>query len=198
MGSIGDCYDNATIESLWGATVGLLNRKRSKTPKELANATFEHLEIFDHCQRRHAALGMRAPVDCDTSPPNPWPETNHHGNTEPGTSEPPPQLPSAVLLCAENRAVCWKDYLVVEIPPVPDVRWLKQAGLAVMSKTALLHQHAEQRTCSTYAPPTVPHDSPNPIPRIKIGDTAPASVEKFLGLSPYRRCGACPRRSSGK
>ena len=42
MGSIGDCYDNAVIESFWGRMqTELLNRKRWKTRIELANAMFE-------------------------------------------------------------------------------------------------------------------------------------------------------------
>jgi transposase InsO family protein len=64
MGSIGDCYDNAMIESFWGRMqTELLNRKRWKTRIELANAIFEYLEIFHNRQRRHSALGMRTPVE---------------------------------------------------------------------------------------------------------------------------------------
>uniref|UniRef100_UPI000A8BE657 integrase core domain-containing protein n=1 Tax=Rhodococcus globerulus TaxID=33008 RepID=UPI000A8BE657 len=59
MGSIGDCYDNAVIESFWGRMqTELLNRKRWKTRIELANAMFEHLKIFHNRPRRHSALGM--------------------------------------------------------------------------------------------------------------------------------------------
>jgi putative transposase len=47
MGSIGDCFDNAVIESFWARMqVELLNRKTWKTTVELANAIFEYLEIF--------------------------------------------------------------------------------------------------------------------------------------------------------
>lgn len=47
MGSIGDCFDNAVIESFWGRMqTELLNRKRWKTRIELANAIFEYLETF--------------------------------------------------------------------------------------------------------------------------------------------------------
>jgi putative transposase len=41
----------------------LLNRKRWKTRIELANAIFDYLEIFHNRQRRHSALGMRAPIE---------------------------------------------------------------------------------------------------------------------------------------
>ena len=62
MGSVGDCYDNAVIESFWGRMqTELLNRRRWRTPVELANAMFEYLEIFHNRQRRHSALGMPTP-----------------------------------------------------------------------------------------------------------------------------------------
>jgi transposase InsO family protein len=64
MGSVGDCYDNAVIESFWSRMqVELLNRKRWNTRVELATAVFEYLEIFHNRQRRHSALGMLTPVE---------------------------------------------------------------------------------------------------------------------------------------
>jgi putative transposase len=63
MGSIGDCYDNAVIESFWGRMqTELLDRKRWKTLIELANAIFDYLEIF-HNRQPHSALGMRTPIE---------------------------------------------------------------------------------------------------------------------------------------
>jgi putative transposase len=68
MGSIGDCYDNAMIESFWGRMqTELLNRKRWRTRLELANAIFEYLEIFHNRQRRHSALGMLTPIQYELS-----------------------------------------------------------------------------------------------------------------------------------
>ncbi len=53
MGSIGDCFDNAVVESFWARMqVELLYRRRWRTRVELANAIFEHLEIFHNRQRR--------------------------------------------------------------------------------------------------------------------------------------------------
>jgi len=64
MGSVGDCYDNAVIESFWSRMqVELLDRQRWRTRVELANAIFEYLEIFHNRQRRHSALGMLSPVE---------------------------------------------------------------------------------------------------------------------------------------
>jgi putative transposase len=67
MGSIGDCFDNAVVESFWARMqVELLNRRRWRTRIELANAIFEHLEIFHNRQRRHSALGMLTPIEFET------------------------------------------------------------------------------------------------------------------------------------
>lgn len=64
MGSVGDCFDNAVVESFWARMqVELLNRKRWRTRIELANAIFEYLEVFHNRQRRHSALGMHTPIE---------------------------------------------------------------------------------------------------------------------------------------
>jgi putative transposase len=64
MGSKGDCYDNAMIESFWSRMqVVLLNRRRWRTRVELATAMFEYIEVFHNRQRRHSALGMLTPVE---------------------------------------------------------------------------------------------------------------------------------------
>jgi transposase InsO family protein len=64
MGSIGDCYDNAMIESFRGRMqTELLDRQRWHTRLEPANAIFEYLEIFHNRQRRHSALGMLTPIE---------------------------------------------------------------------------------------------------------------------------------------
>ena len=64
MGSVGDAYDNAVIESFWGRMqTELLNRQRWRTRIELANAIFEYLEIFHNRQRRHSSLGWLTPIE---------------------------------------------------------------------------------------------------------------------------------------
>jgi len=64
MGSIGDCYDNAVIESFWGRMqTELLNKKRWNTRVELANAIFEYIEVFHNRRRRHSSLGMLTPIE---------------------------------------------------------------------------------------------------------------------------------------
>jgi putative transposase len=70
MGSIGDCFDNGMMESFWGRMqTELLNRRRWRTRIELANATFEYLEIFYNRQRRHSSLGMLNPVEYERLQP---------------------------------------------------------------------------------------------------------------------------------
>jgi putative transposase len=67
MGSVGSCYDNAMIESLWSRMqVELLDRYHWRTRAELANAISEYLEIFPNRQRRHSALGVLAPIEFET------------------------------------------------------------------------------------------------------------------------------------
>ena len=69
MGSVGDCYDNAVIESFWSRMqVELLGRRRWKTRIELANAMFEYLEIWHNRQRRHSRLGMLTPIEFENRP----------------------------------------------------------------------------------------------------------------------------------
>ncbi|MBY8851663.1 IS3 family transposase, partial [Saccharothrix sp. MB29] len=64
MGSIGDYYDNAMIESFWGRVqTELFDRRRWRTRLELANALFEYLEMFHNRRRRHTALGMLTPIE---------------------------------------------------------------------------------------------------------------------------------------
>jgi putative transposase len=64
MGTIGDAYDNAVIESFWARMqTEPLDRKQWSTRIELANAIFEYLEIFNNRQRRHSALGWRTPIE---------------------------------------------------------------------------------------------------------------------------------------
>ena len=43
--------------------VELLNRTRCSIRVELANATFEHLEIFHNRQRRHSSLGILSSIE---------------------------------------------------------------------------------------------------------------------------------------
>ena len=63
IGSVGDCYDNAMMESFFGTLeCELLAQQRFRTHDEARAAVFEWLEVFYNRQRRHSALGYLAPA----------------------------------------------------------------------------------------------------------------------------------------
>jgi putative transposase len=63
MGSVGDCYDNAMMESFWGTMqLELLDSKTWETREELANAMFEWIECWYNTKRRHSGIGMHSPA----------------------------------------------------------------------------------------------------------------------------------------
>jgi putative transposase len=64
MGTIGDCYDNAPMESCWGPMqVELLNRKKWRTKIELSIAIAEWIEHFYNPERLHSSLGYLPPIE---------------------------------------------------------------------------------------------------------------------------------------
>jgi putative transposase len=63
MGTVGDCFDNAMIESFFATLeCELLAQRRFRTHAEARVVVFEWLEVFYNRQRRHSALGYVAPV----------------------------------------------------------------------------------------------------------------------------------------
>lgn len=62
MGTLGDCYDNAPMESFWGSMqIELFNRQRWRTTIELAVAIADYIEHFYNPARRHSELGYLTP-----------------------------------------------------------------------------------------------------------------------------------------
>jgi putative transposase len=67
MGTVGDCYDDAMMESLRGTMqLELLDTKAWQTRDELANAIFEWIECWHNPKRRHSGIGMHSPVTFET------------------------------------------------------------------------------------------------------------------------------------
>jgi putative transposase len=63
MGTVGDCFDNALMESFFATLeCELLAQHRFHTHEEARAAVFEWLEVFYNRQRRHSALGYVAPA----------------------------------------------------------------------------------------------------------------------------------------
>jgi putative transposase len=64
MGTVGDCYDNAMMESFWHTMqLELLDTRTWNTREELANAIFEWIECWYNPYRRHSSLGMLSPAE---------------------------------------------------------------------------------------------------------------------------------------
>ena len=64
MGSKGDCYDNAAIESYHASLEKDLLRRRSlRTRQEARTALFDYVEVFYNRERLHSTLGHRSPEE---------------------------------------------------------------------------------------------------------------------------------------
>lgn len=66
MGSRGDCFDNAVIESFWATLkkeIGLTSGRRFATRAQARAAIFEYIEGFYNPRRRHSTLAYRSPVE---------------------------------------------------------------------------------------------------------------------------------------
>ncbi|KIH96390.1 transposase [Streptomonospora alba] len=63
MGTVGDCYDNSMMESLWATMqLELLDSRAWKTRDELSTGIFEWIECWYNPRRRHSSIGMRSPA----------------------------------------------------------------------------------------------------------------------------------------
>jgi putative transposase len=63
MGSRGDAYDNAAMESFMASIkTELINRRRFKTKDEARSAIFHYIEAFYNPRRRHKGLGQKSPA----------------------------------------------------------------------------------------------------------------------------------------
>jgi putative transposase len=68
IGSRGDCFDNAVLES-FHATIkkDLIHRRSWPAKAEARTALFDYIEAFYNRRRRHSTLGMLSPADFETS-----------------------------------------------------------------------------------------------------------------------------------
>jgi len=66
LGTVGDPYDNAVIESFWGRIhVELFNRQRWNTRIECANAMFDYMEGFHNPRLRQSYINWKAPIEVE-------------------------------------------------------------------------------------------------------------------------------------
>jgi transposase InsO family protein len=63
MSRLGNCYDNAPMESFWGSLKNeLVHHRRYATRSEAEASIREYIEIFYNRQRRHSRLGYLSPA----------------------------------------------------------------------------------------------------------------------------------------
>jgi transposase InsO family protein len=64
MSSVGNCYDNAVVESFFGLLKReRVNRVRYRTREQARADLFEYIEVFYNRKRRHGYLGNISPDD---------------------------------------------------------------------------------------------------------------------------------------
>ena len=67
FGTVGDCFDNAAMESFWARLqVELLNTRKWATTLELAAAMADYIDNFYNTERRHSYLGKISPTEFET------------------------------------------------------------------------------------------------------------------------------------
>ncbi|WP_348636988.1 DDE-type integrase/transposase/recombinase (plasmid) [Mycobacterium europaeum] len=67
FGTVGDCFDNAAMESFWARMqVELLNTRKWATTIELAAAMADYIDNFYNVERRHSYLGNISPTEFET------------------------------------------------------------------------------------------------------------------------------------
>jgi putative transposase len=67
MSRVGDCWDNAVVESFFATlTKELLGDRPFATRTEASRELVEFIEIWYNRKRRHSTLGYRSPVDYET------------------------------------------------------------------------------------------------------------------------------------
>jgi putative transposase len=82
MGTAGDCYDNAMMESFWHTMqLELPDRTKWETRQQLGNGIFEWVECWYNPCRRHSSLGMLSPAEYE--------RRYHEGDPPPSDPTPP-------------------------------------------------------------------------------------------------------------
>ena len=68
MSNVGECYDNAVIESFWSnLKKELVFHHKFKTLQEAREAIFEYIEVFYNRKRIHTTLGDKSPEEFEAS-----------------------------------------------------------------------------------------------------------------------------------
>jgi putative transposase len=68
MSRVGDCYDNAAMESFWGTLkTELVYQKKYETLEQARQSIFEYIECWYNRRRRHSSIGYMSPEQFEAS-----------------------------------------------------------------------------------------------------------------------------------
>jgi putative transposase len=68
MSRVGNCYDNAAMESFWGTLkTELVHHRKYQTREEARQSIFKYVECWYNRKRRHSALGYKSPEQFEAS-----------------------------------------------------------------------------------------------------------------------------------
>lgn len=68
MSRVGNCWDNAVMESVWASLkTELIYQRRFKTRQEAMDAIFEWIEVWYNRKRRHSSLGYLSPESYESN-----------------------------------------------------------------------------------------------------------------------------------
>jgi transposase InsO family protein len=68
MSRVGNCYDNAAMESFWGTLkTELVHHRKYRTREEARQSIFKYIECWYNRKRRHSALGYKSPEQFEAS-----------------------------------------------------------------------------------------------------------------------------------
>jgi transposase InsO family protein len=68
MSGVGDCYDNAAMESFWGTLkTELVYHRKYRTREEARQSIFRYIECWYNRKRRHSAIGYKSPEEFEAS-----------------------------------------------------------------------------------------------------------------------------------
>jgi transposase InsO family protein len=68
MSGVGDCYDNAAMESFWGTLkTELVYHRKYRTREEARQSIFKYIECWYNRRRRHSAIGYKSPEQFEAS-----------------------------------------------------------------------------------------------------------------------------------
>jgi transposase InsO family protein len=68
MSRVGDCYDNAAMESFWGTLkTELVYHRKYCTKEQARQSIFKYIECWYNRKRRHSAIGYKSPEQFEAS-----------------------------------------------------------------------------------------------------------------------------------